>query len=135
MRAAVAKTKEFDLMPQSGVGGPVIDPGVQVGIDGKVEIDNGTAAITDKMVMGRSIRFKTVEGASKVDLFNKALIQKDVQVSVDRTYTEIWKLILQLGVEPVGGGMVTGLSQQLKYSITLSATIIPAVFCYALLLN
>jgi len=74
-------------MPQSGVGGLFIDSGVQAGIDGKVQIEDGTATITDKVVMGRNICLKAIEGAAKVDLFYEPLIQKDVQVSIDRAYT------------------------------------------------
>jgi len=122
-------------MPQSGVGGLFIDSGIQAGIDGKVQIDDGPATITDKVVMGRDVCFKAVKSASKIDLFYKPLIQKYIQVAIDRTYTEVRKLILQSGVEPVGSGMLTGFPQQLQYSVTLSAAIVFTALGYIPLLN
>ena len=103
-----------------------VDPAVQGFVDGQLEIDDRSALLADEVVVLSDVGIEAVEGAPEVDLADQLLVQKDVQVPVDRPHAEIREFLLELIVDPVGSGMPARAPQELQDSFPLPAPLVPA---------
>lgn len=85
----------------------------------KLDIFNRPTPITNKMKMPVPICLVYVKGAPESKAVRHALVNENVEVTIDVTQTERGKLAAKLIVDPVGGHMdVPGL-QQFENSLAL----------------
>ena len=75
------------------------------------QIDDRTTTLTDEVVVSSDVGIEAIEGTAKIDLLDQPQVYQDVEVAVNSTHTQGWKLPFQPFVDPVRRGMAPGTLQ------------------------
>jgi len=87
------------------------------------------------MVVGTDICVESIEGTAEINLVDQTLFLEDVEISIDRTHTQIRELLFQPFVDPVGGRVNPGVPQHPQDSFALPTAFVLAFLLDRFLLN
>jgi hypothetical protein len=117
-----ARAVETNLMPGGFKTGGIAQLFGERIFDWNSEVYDRSTLLTDEMVMGGRLRLESVEGAAKIDSADQALRNKDPEVAVHSSHTEVRELFSKLVIYPIGGRMAFYLSEDVKDAISLPAS-------------
>ena len=80
-------------------------PGKLIRNHNLIDIDDGIAMGADKMRMGSGVEIETLHSVYHADRGDHTLALKRGKVAIDRAERKIGDRRLELGIDPVGGGV------------------------------
>lgn len=119
----IAHSVKLDPVTGDGKGCDRGDTLVQSLVKRNCKIDDRTAPFADKVIMPVYIRVKTIKGTPEVYFLHETLPDKDIEITVDRSQTKVWKFVFKTAVQPVRRRVRCRRPEQGENFVPLSASL------------
>ena len=114
-----AQAAELKLVVRDMEPGPAGYPPVQLPVHRLIDIEYPATPVAPEMVVIVLPPLKPAHRTAEVQLRDLARLQQYPQVTIDRSFTDIWYCLPHLVIYPVGGGVRGRASQCIQNSLSL----------------